>query len=116
MTEEWWEGRRLGERTNVYLARALRDAGLDALADSALAYHYDDYFCPPEIDDGMNMQRLVADLTRARNREHRHIERGRITAVITAVKEGEFDGTKAESEEWQASPDGQAAFRSLLGG
>lgn len=116
MTGEQWEHRRDGERTNVYLERVLRSAGLDDMADKALAFHYDDYFCPPEVDDGMNMQRLVADLTRARDREHRHIERGRITAMIAAVKVGEFDGTSEESEEWAKSADGKATMRTLYQG
>ena len=35
-------------------------------------------------------------------------------AAGQAAKEGEFDGTKEESERWGQSPDGQAAFQALL--
>jgi hypothetical protein len=37
-----------------------------------------------------------------------------VQAVIAAAKDGEFDGTKAEAQEWGRSPEGQATFAALL--
>lgn len=52
----WWERRRHAEPTNQYLARVLEGAGLHDMATRALAYHFDDYFAPDDIDDGKTRQ------------------------------------------------------------
>lgn len=36
-------------------------------------------------------------------------------AIIINVINGVYDGTKEEADEWAASPEGQAAFRELMG-
>lgn len=69
MTRDYgWRPRQDGERTAPYLARVLDELGphFAQLAANARALHYDDYFCPPDVDDGANIHRLVADL-RARD-------------------------------------------------
>jgi hypothetical protein len=76
--------------------------------------HFDDYFCPSEIADGLEIVRLVRELNERANNTRTHTpQRRRIVAVINAVKQGEFDGTKEESERWAASKDGQAVLGEL---
>lgn len=111
----WWEHRRDGEPTADYLARVLDELGADHVANKARLYHFDDYFCPPSVDDGANIHRLidaVLDWSRSATRDQRE----RAKAVMAAAKDGEFDGTKAESEQWARSPDGRAMFRDLIEG
>lgn len=111
--EQWWEGRRDGEATADYLARVLHDLGAYQVAANARMYHYDDFFCPEEIDDGANIHRLVRDVAdwAANNGGP---DRARM--VIEAAKNGEFDGTREESRAWVQSAEGQALMRDLLGG
>lgn len=109
----WWEGRRKDEPTADYLSRVLDELGAPDLAANALAYHYDDFFCPEEIDDGANIHRLVRDVAdwAANNGGP-----DRARTLIEAAKYGEFDGTEAESRAWGQSAEGQALMRDLLGG
>lgn len=110
--EPWWERRGPNELTPDYLGRVLEAAGLTSMAWAARRAHYDDFSCPPEIADGMELIRLVADLRAAAKAEP---ERAKAIAVIeNAVKCGEFDGTPDESKRWAASEDGQAALRELV--
>jgi hypothetical protein len=111
----WWKPRAEGEPTNVYLARILRELGAEEVAVKADAYHYDDFKCPPEVDDGMNIHHLILDLTRWCNPFDTAI-REKTTVLILAAKRGEFDGTKEESKAWFESSEGQATLRNLLGG
>jgi hypothetical protein len=113
VTELSWEGRRPNEPTADYLGRVLDEfLGLQEMAARARAAHFDDYFAPPDIADGLETLRLVRELhaiARGTNRAHRL----RIREVVAAVKSGEFDGTRAESDRWAASKDGQEAMRML---
>jgi hypothetical protein len=113
-TPYWWERRREGEATTVYLGRVLDDLGATDLAERARLGHFDDYFCPDEVDDGANIHRLIHQLgswaclgTRER--------RTRAKVMIEAAKDGEFDGTREEADRWAKSPDGQQAFHDLMG-
>lgn len=115
MTPRWFAQRMPGERTNVYLGRVLDLMGLRDMAHRARLGHFDDYFCPPEVDDGLNITRLIGEL-----REHigTAAEEGRrreLQGVIDAAMEGEFDGTEAEAKEWARSPEGRATFTRLTG-
>jgi len=110
----WWEPRREGERSNEYLARVLTAMHADELAANARAYHYDDFACPPEIDDGMPQHRLLNDLHRWA-RASPMVNEARVNEVARAVINGEFDGTVAESEAWAKSPEGQKTFKDLMG-
>jgi len=109
----WWETRREGERSNDYLGRVLDALHAEPLAANARAYHYDDYFCPDDIDDGMPQHRLLSHLHEW-VRTAPNVNEGRLREVCQAVVDGEFDGTKEESEEWAASPSGQAVFKELV--
>jgi hypothetical protein len=117
-SEIWWERRRENERTNVYLSRVLRELGATRLAEQAWKFHYDDYFCPNDIADGMEIVRLVRDLRQWMLRDPllgpTSIDRGRV--MLEAVMNGEFDGTRAEAELWMKSSDGQQTWRSLVDG
>lgn len=110
--EPWWEGRRENEQTPDYLGRVLDEAGLPELARNARAAHYDDYFAPAEVADGLETIRLVRDLRRAARAEPAKAER--VAVIENAVRRGDFDATKAESDRWMASNDGQETFRELL--
>lgn len=112
-TERWWEPRRDGERTFAYLSRVLEELGAKRLAVKALKAHYDDFECPPEIDDGFNIHRLVNDLEQWRRRATRE-QRRRAEQVISAAVVGEFDSTKEESDRYAASARGQADLRALF--
>lgn len=110
--EPWWELRRPNEQTADYLGRVLEEAGLPDLAANARAAHYDDWFAPPEVADGFELVRLVRDLRRAvaaTPERSAHVE-----VIENAVRRGEFDGTKAESDRWAAGKAGQDTFRELL--
>jgi hypothetical protein len=110
--------RRDGERTNEYLGRTLDDLGLHNMAERARLYHFDDYFCPDEVDDGANINHLVEELRMQRNAQRTLNPDNaiRINATMLLAMEGEFDGTKEESEEWAKSADGQETFRMLIEG
>lgn len=110
--------RREGERTNEYLGRTLDDLGLHDMARRARLYHFDDYFCPDEVNDGMNINHLVDELRTQRNAQKvlNPTNAIRINDMMTLAIDGEFDGTKEESDEWAKSPDGQETFRKLVEG
>lgn len=118
MAEREWETRRDGEQTVNYLGRVLEwvtadgGGGLGDMPRRAREGHFDDYFCPPDVDDGMNMQRLVAEL-RDRSRKLGPEARRRAGLIVDSVMDGEFDGTKAESDRWAASKEGQDLMAEL---
>ncbi len=76
------------EPTRVRLARALRAIGLDVMAEEAERGVFDDYESP-----------MAFPLT---NLVHRLGEAGTPAANVLAerVKDGDFDGTKDESDAW----------------
>lgn len=114
MAERWWELRREGEPTAAYLGRVLDQLPVGNMARRAREGHFDDYFAPAEVADGMEILRLVNELHGYASRPATpRNDRLRIRAVIAAVKEGEFDGTKEESDRWAASADGQRAMAEL---
>ena len=110
--EPWWEDRRENEQTPDYLGRVLDEAGLPDLARNARAAHYDDFHAPAEVADGLEIIRLVRDLRRAARAEPEKADR--IAVIENATRRGEFDATKAESDRWAASKDGQDTFGELL--
>lgn len=115
MTIEW-ERRRPNEPTANYLGRVLDEyLGLPRMAKRAREGHFDDFFAPPEVADGMEITRLVNELaTQAKFRSGS--SRARVLAVRLAAMTGEFDGTKAESDRWMASKEGQDIVRDLVEG
>jgi hypothetical protein len=89
--------------TKDFLAGELTKAGLTEMAAKAATGWYHDYLSPLE----MPCQQLLADLTAAGTPE--------AMALRDRHLNGEFDASLAESDEWAASPEGQAAYR-MLGG
>jgi len=111
--QRWWEPRREGEDTAEFLTRVLSDLGAYDLAEKARLYHFDDYRCPDDIDDGANINRLVQAVTDW-SRSVSRTARDRAKVLIDAAKNGEFDGTREEADQWAQSPDGAATFAELI--
>jgi hypothetical protein len=104
-----------GESTAGFLGRILDRIELHEMAERARLFHFDDYFCPTNVDDGMNLNRLVNELiyqAQSANSE----QKKNIGLLIEEVKNGTFDGTKEESDAWAQSEDGQQTFRELVEG
>jgi hypothetical protein len=104
------------EHTTVKLARALRAVPDPGVAESMIARaergYYHDYLSPlalPELA-------LVAELRAIANHPSRNGTRSRLVLLDIAqrVIDGEFDASKAESDAWAKSPEGRAAFASLV--
>lgn len=92
------------------LHAALVYIGMADLAKRAAAGEWNDYFGP----HAMPQHHLIAVLMeRASDFPSK---REAIMELIERVKNGDFDGTKEESEEWAKSSEGQEIFRELLGG
>jgi hypothetical protein len=116
MSDYGWETRRSGEQTPMYLGRVLDDyLGFPDMAKRARQGHFDDFFAPTEIADGMEILRLHRELT-GKARVVGKSQAKRVTEVMAAVVAGEFDATKEESDRWAASKDGQDAMRMLAEG
>lgn len=110
-----WERRRPGELTPIYLGRVLDDyLGLPAMARRAREGHFDDWSAPAEVADGMEIVRLVNELA-GKAQMMGKADRKKVLAVREAAIAGEFDGTKAESDRWAASKDGQETMRAMWG-
>lgn len=88
------------------LSRELKAAGLTEMAERAAKGEYHDYLSEHPFPEIMLMTELqqayLAGNPEAGSLLERHMN-------------GEFDATLEESNEWAASPDGQAAYRSLFG-
>jgi hypothetical protein len=106
--------RRPNESTAEFLGRVLDSIELKNMADSARAFHYDDYFCPDTIDDGMSINRLIRDL-RYNQIGTSTMRTKEIQFIIDAAQDGVFDGTKEESEKYATSPKGQLAYLNFIG-
>lgn len=89
--------------TKDLLAAELQKAGLPEMAAKARDGHYHDYLSPLALPT----YQLAIDLSLANTPAAR--------ALHQRVMDGEFDASKAEAEEWAASPDGRATFREFGG-
>lgn len=110
--KQWWEPRRENEQTPDYLGRVLDELGAPEMAGRARLGHFDDFHAPDDVADGFELIRLVAEL-RLLARERTELAH-RVTVIENAVRRGEFDATKAESDRWAASKGGQETFGELL--
>jgi hypothetical protein len=104
------------EHTTAKLARALRELGTLAVPPDMIrraeAGYFHDYLSPlalPEMALVNELAALARHPSRAANREA-------LLALRQRVINGEFDASRAESDAWAASPDGQAAWRDLTQG
>lgn len=119
--------RRPNELTSEYLKRTLQEIGLRArgdlrplildLAHRASLGHFDDFSCPEEVDDGMNMLRLVRELALLSGVAVRQPAiKEALQGMVRRVQDGDFDGTAEESARWAVSRQGQETFRMLAEG
>lgn len=100
--------------TKDKLAAALREVGLDDMADRAATGYYHDFLSPLDFPE----MQLEADLSYARdNTDGKNWSvafAGQVEALRQRVINGDFDASTEESEEWAASEDGQATFDRLV--
>jgi len=89
--------------TKDRLAQELRAINLEGMAVLASMGKYDDFLS----DDAMAIVNLANELAKVGSVE--------ALALRRRVIGGEFDATKEESDAWAASPEGQEAFRMLMG-
>jgi|SRR5215469_5180062 len=102
------------EPTSEKLAKALAAIpGVpDDMATRARAGHYDDY----KSELAFPLMQLTTELIGlAALPATPHDSRVLLREMIRDVANGVYDGTKEEAEEWGRSPEGQEAFRDLLG-
>lgn len=102
------------EHTTTRLARALSAIpGVPAeMIERATAGYYHDYLSPlamPEIQLVTDLRELGARPATPRN------SRPLLRALAEAVKNGEYGASKAESDEWARSTEGQQAMAELTG-
>lgn len=85
-------------------------AGLPQLAARAALGEWNDYFGThdlPQMD-------LLEELRGASKTYAADL--ASVNQVISRLIDGRYDGTKAESEEWQASPEGVGTFQMIRDG
>jgi hypothetical protein len=105
------------EHSTTRLVRALRElptlAVPPAMIRRAEAGYYHDYLSPLAMPE----MALVNELGSLANHPSR--ARGPAGLALMGLRQrvidGEFDASKAESDAWAASPEGQATFAELIG-
>lgn len=86
---------------------ALVEAGLPTLAQRAARGEWNDYFGEHDAPQ----HALLAELRNAAM--NGRLLQARFAGLKRRVMGGDFDGTKAESDEWAQSPEGREAFEAL---
>lgn len=102
------------EHTTVKLARALGEIpGVpEAMIERARSGYYHDFMSPLAMPEFQ----LVADLRELASRPATpRASRPLLRDMAKRVIDGEFDATKAESDEWMRSSEGQEAMAALTG-
>lgn len=94
--------------TKDLLAEALRELGLQEMADRAATGWYHDFLSPLDAP----CMTLVNDLAVAAGRYPEH--KGAIMALRQRVMNGDFDASPAESDDWAKSPEGRETFAKLI--
>lgn len=94
--------------TKDQLATALRDIGLDAMADRAATGYYHDFLSPLALPEMALVTALGAAATRYPDKAVM------IEALRKRVVNGDFDASTEESEAWAASEEGQETMRNLI--
>ena len=98
-------------RTSELLAVELDKVGLRGMAKMAREDTFHDFLGP--LDNGVG--ELIDMLRVAAAGCPDAMRRMEIINLRDRVLNGDFDADTKESEEWAASPEGQEAFRDLLG-
>ena len=96
--------------TKDFLAQELKKAGLEEMAERATTGYYHDFLSPldtPELQ-------LMADLSEAAKNAVSANDAAEIMLLMLRHRQGEFDASLEESDEWAASPEGKAAYSILL--
>lgn len=103
------------EHTTVKLARALGEIpGVPrAMIERAIDGYYHDYLSELAFPE-MQLVQDLRDL--ASLGATPHDSRRLLREMAQDVINGKYDASAEESDEWAKSPEGQAAFRELLGG
>jgi hypothetical protein len=96
-------------RSTDKLVQALEEADDPRLADIIKRARRDYYHDFNGVPVAPEMQ-LLADLMAV------DANSPAITALCDRIRAGDFDATKAESDEWARSAEGRRAFRELMGG
>lgn len=99
-------------KTSEVLAQVLHSVGLFELERKARADRYHDFLS----DDALCSITLEADLRAARDRTADPVLKNLIENIRLRHLDGEFDASTEESDDWAASPEGQAAFNELAKG
>lgn len=97
------------KHTKDKLAAALREIGLNEMAERAGDGMYDEFTSPLALP----MMQLIRDLTYAMNAVEPDAGQP-IAKLRKRVVDGDFDATEAESDAWAASEDGQETFSMLV--
>jgi hypothetical protein len=102
------------EHTTAKLARALEAVpGVPgAMIERARTGYYHDFMSPldfPEIQLVADLRKLASAPATPRN------SRPLLRALAKAVIDGDYDVSKAESDDWMRSPEGQEAFAAVTG-
>ena len=90
------------------LAKELEELGLHELAAGVDKGLYHDFLSPFPNPTMRMVRDLAVKATRYPNKSTA------IMAIRRRVIDGEFDATKEESDQWAASPEGQATIRSIV--
>lgn len=103
--------------TKDKLAAALREVGLDDMADKAATGYYHDFLSPLDFPE----MQLVADLAEAANYTGEARAAGKpLNEAIFKLRErvinGDFDASTEESEKWFNSAEGRDAMNRLVTG
>jgi len=97
-------------KTSQKLADALRHAGLETLAKRAEQDEFHDFLSPHDMPTVTLANELVAII-------HGKVP-GTMQDAARTVRNrlinGDFDASTEESDEWAASPEGQATIRRLI--
>ena len=99
--------------TKDILAGALREAGLNDMANQAATGYYHDFLSPLDLPE----TQLLTDLTKAARVAKSFNNLDQLQKILALRKRhinGEFDASSEESEAWAKSPEGQAAFKRLV--
>lgn len=93
------------------LADDLMQAGLAEMSMAARAYRYHDFKSPLDLPS-----LALANELQAARKGASPDRQDKIAEIYRRHMNGEYDATKAESDEWAAGPEGQDVFRRLARG
>ena len=96
-------------RSDEKLADALLAAGLVSMSRSARGSYYNDFFSLHPTPALQLMRDLDTALGAARDENQKLV----IQTIIDRHKNGEFDASPEESEEWARSPGGKKALKKV---